>query len=127
VSREGTIFDPTGPSFLFPDPFDVLADTRMGQEQVSRVVFPAQQLLVGNQVVNTQMALLAEPEALVAHLVQGEPAAKPFLTMAMSRNQVVKGQQPIRPFAQFARSVHSILIYTERGSPGALLRAGSAK
>src|SRR5580692_9451091 len=89
-------------SFLLLDPLDVLAHARVGQEQFLRIVAPAKDLLVVDQIVDAAVARPADPQAPVPHLLDHEPLAEPPLAVAMPGDEVVEGEGLARPPAQLA-------------------------
>jgi hypothetical protein len=88
--------------FLLLDPLDVPAHPLVGQEELSRIVVPAQVFLVLDQVVNAAVAPPAKPQAPVPHFVDGEPLAEPPLAVAMARDEVVERQGLARTPTQLA-------------------------
>jgi hypothetical protein len=77
----------------------MLANAHVGEEQIPRVIVPAQHLLIGEQVVDAAVAFLAGPDTPIAHLQTGELATKPFIAVAAPRNEVVERQESTQSFA----------------------------
>jgi hypothetical protein len=74
------------PSLLLPDPSDMPLDGFVGQEQLFRVVFFGEILLVGDEVMNPSVTLFAEHEVSLAHLLLPKPVQKALLPMNISRD-----------------------------------------
>jgi hypothetical protein len=79
--------------FLLLDPGDVLRNSLVRQERLLRVVSLGQCFLVGDQVMNTPMTILAMHEAALTHFLLAETVDETLLPMNPSMDQVVPGER----------------------------------